>query len=114
MEVGQVVQVADPPTPSTGPGGTYSVPVRIQGGIHQAMVDLDCLQSIIYLSLVRPGALVEASSVDIRCVHGDIHSYPVVPVEISHGGKSIALRLRLAPSWRTLLFWARIGWGLIN
>lgn len=39
-------------TPSPGPGGTYSVPVRLQGGIHQAMVDSGCMQSIIHQNLV--------------------------------------------------------------
>ena len=48
-------------------------------------MDSGCMQSIIHLNLVQPGALVEASSVDIRCVHGDFHSYPVVPVEIRLG-----------------------------
>ena len=34
---------------------------------------------------------------DIRCVHRDIHSYPLVPVEIRHGGKKRvkAVRSRL-------------------
>ena len=31
MEVGQVIRVVGPPAPSPGPGGTYSVPVRIKG-----------------------------------------------------------------------------------
>ena len=31
------------------------------------------------------GGRVEASSVDIRYMHGDIHSYPVLPVEVRHG-----------------------------
>ena len=52
IEVGQVVRVIDPPTPSPGPGRTYSVLVRIQGGIHQATVDLGYMQSIIPLNLV--------------------------------------------------------------
>lgn len=52
MEVGQVVQVAGPPTPSPGPGGTDSAPVRIQGGKYQAMVDSGCTQSIIHQNLV--------------------------------------------------------------
>ena len=114
MEVSQVVRVTGPPTPSPSPWGTYSVPVRIQGGIHRPMVDSGCMQSTIHLNLVQPGALVEASLVDIKCMHGDIHSYPMVPVEIRHGGKkNIALRLQLARVWCTPWFWARIGLGLI-
>ena len=60
MEVGQVIRVVGPPAPSPGPGGTYSVPVRIQGGTHQAMVDSGCMQSIVHQNLIRPGALIEA------------------------------------------------------
>ena len=29
---------------------------------------------------------------DIRCVHGDIHCYPGVPVEIRHGGKKHSVK----------------------
>ena len=86
MEVGQVIRVVGPPAPSPGPGGTYSVPVRIQVGTHQAMVDSGCMQSIVHQDLIRPGALIEAGGVDIRCVHGDIHTYPVVLVEIRFKG----------------------------
>ncbi|XP_051815566.1 uncharacterized protein LOC110961245 isoform X1 [Acanthochromis polyacanthus] len=91
-EVDQVVRVAGPPAPSPGPGGTYSVPVRIQGGVHQAMVDSGCEQSQIHQNLVRPGALVEASWVRIRCVHGDVHKYPIVPVEIIFKGKKHVIK----------------------
>ncbi|KAK0153320.1 hypothetical protein N1851_005002 [Merluccius polli] len=66
MEVGQVIRVVGPPAPSPGPGGTYSVPVRIQGGTHQVMVDSGCMQSIVHQNLIRPGALIEAGGVDIR------------------------------------------------
>ncbi|XP_059210478.1 uncharacterized protein LOC131989303 [Centropristis striata] len=92
MEVGQVVRVVGPPAPSPGLGGTYSVPVRIQGGTHQAMVDSGCTQSIVHQNLIRPGALREAGWVDIRCVHGDIHRYPVVPVEIRFKGKKHSVK----------------------
>ena len=92
MEVGQVVRVAGSPTPSPGPGGTYSVPVRIQGGVHQAMVDSGCQQSLIHQNLVRPGALLEASWVEIRCVHGDIHRYPIVLVQIKYKGKTHSVK----------------------
>uniref|UniRef100_A0AAQ4REK5 Gypsy retrotransposon integrase-like protein 1 n=1 Tax=Gasterosteus aculeatus aculeatus TaxID=481459 RepID=A0AAQ4REK5_GASAC len=96
MEVGQTVRVAGPPAPSPGLGATYSVPVRIQGGIHQAMVDSGCTQSMIHQRLVRHGALVEASRVSIKCVHGDIHDYPVVPIEIRFGGKKHRVRVAVS------------------
>uniref|UniRef100_A0AAQ4RXT8 CCHC-type domain-containing protein n=1 Tax=Gasterosteus aculeatus aculeatus TaxID=481459 RepID=A0AAQ4RXT8_GASAC len=96
MEVGQTVRVAGPPAPSPGLGATYGVPVRIQGGIHQAMVDSGCTQSMIHQRLVRPGALVEASRVSIKCVHGDIHDYPVVPIEIRFGGKKHRVRVAVS------------------
>ncbi|KAM9717937.1 uncharacterized protein ACNS7B_021418 isoform 1-T1 [Menidia menidia] len=97
MEVGQVIRVVGPPAPSPGPRGTYSVPVRIQGGTHQAMVDSGCTQSMVHQSLVRPGALLEAGCVDIMCVHGDVHRYPVVPVEIRHRGKKHNLKAAVSP-----------------
>ncbi|KAK0148589.1 Neurotrophin receptor-interacting factor [Merluccius polli] len=68
MEVGQVIRVVGPPAPSPGPGGTYSVPVRIQGGTHQATVDSGCMQSVIHQNLIRPSALIEAGGVDISSV----------------------------------------------
>lgn len=51
------------------------------------MVDLGCTQSMIAQSLVRPGALVEASVVNISCVHGDVYEYPIVSVEFRPMGK---------------------------
>ena len=87
-----MIRVVGPPAPSPGPGETYSVPVRIQGGTHQAMVDSGCMQSIVHQNLIRPGALLEAGWVDIRCVHGDIHRYPVVPVEIRYKGKKHSVK----------------------
>jgi len=93
MEVGQVIRVAGPPASSRDSGGAYRVPVRIQGSIRQALVDSGCMQTVIHQSLVRPGALVEVSSwVNIRCVHGDIHKYPLVPVEIKFKGKTHKLK----------------------
>jgi len=67
-----------------GPGATYRVPVRIQGGTHQAMADYGCAQSMIHQSLVRSTALVKALWVYIWCVHGDVHLYPIVSVEYRH------------------------------
>jgi len=42
MEVGQVIRVAEPPASSRDSGGTYRVPVKIQGSIRQALVDSGC------------------------------------------------------------------------
>jgi len=51
------------------------------------------MQTVIHQSLLRPGALVKVSSwVNIRCVHGDIHKYPLVPVEIKFKGKTHELK----------------------
>ncbi|XP_062415775.1 uncharacterized protein LOC134107852 [Pungitius pungitius] len=96
MEVGQVIRVAGAPSPSPGPGATYRVPVRIQGGTRQAMVDSGCSQSMIHQSLVRPGALVEASRVKIRCVHGDIHEYPIVSVELRFKGRKYRIKVAVS------------------
>uniref|UniRef100_A0A669EMK6 CCHC-type domain-containing protein n=1 Tax=Oreochromis niloticus TaxID=8128 RepID=A0A669EMK6_ORENI len=80
MEVGQVFRVASAPAPSPGPGGTYSIPVRTRGAIRHALVDTGCMQTLVHQSLVRPGALLEAEWVEVKCVHGDIHRYPIVPL----------------------------------
>ncbi|KAK0138214.1 hypothetical protein N1851_025474 [Merluccius polli] len=41
-----------------------------------------------FARVVRPGPLLEASWVEIKCVHGDVHRYPVVTIEIRfHGEK---------------------------
>ena len=90
MEVGQVIWVAGPPPVQ---GGTHRIPVMFHGGIHQAMVDLACMQSTSHQNLVQPRALVEASLADIRFVHRDIQSYPAVSVEIRHGGKEHSIKV---------------------
>ena len=87
MEVGAVVQVAGPSAPSPGPEGTYYIPVCMRGSTHQALMDTGCMQTMIHESLVRPGALLEAQYVKVKCVHGDIHKYPLVPIEIRCRGK---------------------------
>ena len=50
------------------------------------------MQSIVHQNLIRPGALIEAGGVDIRCVHGDIHTYPVVLVEIQFKGEKHSVK----------------------
>ena len=82
MEVGQVVQVVGLPTSAHGLEGAYCIPVRLQGNEHQALLDSGAMQTLIQQSLVRPEALVGTPWVSIRCMHGDIHKYPFVPLEI--------------------------------
>ena len=72
------------PSPPHGPGEAYSIPVRIQRGTYQALLDSGCMQTMIHQRLVRSEALVEASSVPVGCIHGDVHEYPL---ENRYGGK---------------------------
>ncbi|KAK0142195.1 hypothetical protein N1851_020132 [Merluccius polli] len=55
MDVGQVVRVAGPPTPPYGPGEAYRIPVRIQRGTYQALLDSGCMQTMHYPA--APGAV---------------------------------------------------------
>ncbi|KAK0145666.1 hypothetical protein N1851_015447 [Merluccius polli] len=97
MDVGQVVRVAGPPTPPYGPGEAYRIPVRIQRGTYQALLDSGCMQTMIQQRLVRSEALVEASSVSVWCIHGDVHTYPLVPIEIRYGGKTHRVKAAVSP-----------------
>lgn len=76
--VGQVFGVAGAPAPSPSPGGTYCILVRCQGAICHALVDTGSRQNLVHQHLVHPGALLEAEWVKVKCVHGDIHKYPIV------------------------------------
>ena len=89
MAVGQVVQVVGPPTSAHGSDGAYCIPVRLQGSEHLPLLDSGAMQTLIQQSLVRPEALVGTPWVSIRCVHGDVHKYPIVPVEIHYQGKKL-------------------------
>jgi len=84
MELGQVVEVAVASASSPGPDGTYQIPVKVQGGIHQALLDSGNSQTLIHQSLVRPE---DASWMRVWCIHGDVHDYPLVTLENRHQGK---------------------------
>ena len=98
MEVGQVVRVAGRLSPPPGPEGAYRIPVRVQRGTHQALLDSGCMQTMVHQRLVRPGALVEASRVSVRCIHGDVHEYPMVPIEIRYMAKTHRVKAAVTPS----------------
>ena len=59
---------------------------------HLALLDSGAMQTLIQQSLVRPDALVGTPWVSIRCMHGDVQKYPIVPVEIHYQGKKYYIK----------------------
>ncbi len=68
--------------------GQYQIPVSIKGGTYQALVDSGCNQTSIHQSLMQQRALDTSRKVKVRCVHGDVADYPLVPVSIKFRGKT--------------------------
>lgn len=75
-EVGQLIQVAGPPTPPRSMGD-IQCPCNDPRGYTSGNGGCG-----LYAPDFGGGILT-----DIRRVHGDIHIHPVVPVDIRHGGK---------------------------
>ena len=46
------------------------------------------MQTLINQRLVLSEALVEASSAIVRFINGDVHKYPLVPIEMSYAGRT--------------------------
>ncbi len=67
--------------------GQYQIPVSIKGGTYQALVDSGCNQTSIHQGLIQQRALDTGRKVKVRCVHGDMANYPLVPVSIKFRGK---------------------------
>lgn len=65
-----------------GPVADNQITVKVQGGIHQALLDSGSNQTLINQSLVQPEALVDASRARIWCIYGDLHDYPLVTLEM--------------------------------
>ncbi len=82
MEVGLLVRVPDSPGAAPDQAGQYQIPVSIKGGTYQALVDSGCNQTSIHQSLIQQRALDTGRKVKVRCVHGDVANYPLVPVSI--------------------------------
>ncbi len=87
MEVGLLVWVPDSPGAAPDQAGQYQIPVSIKGGTYQALVDSGCNQTSIHQSLIQQRALDTGRKVKVRCVHGDVADYPLVPVSIKFRGK---------------------------
>ncbi len=87
MEVGLLVRVPDSPGAAPDQAGQYQIPMSIKGGTYQALVDSGCNQTSIHQSLIQQRALDTGRKVKVRCVHGDVADYPLVPVSIKFQGK---------------------------
>ncbi len=88
MEVGLLVRVLDSPGVAPDQAGQYQIPVSIKGGTYQALVDSGCNLTSIHQSLMQQRALDMSRKVKVRCVHGDVADYPLVPVSIKFWGKT--------------------------
>ncbi len=87
MEVGLLVRVPDSPGAAPDQAGQYQIPVSIKGGTYQALVDSGCNQTSVHQSLIQQRALDTGRKFKVRCVHGDVADYPLVPVAIKFRGK---------------------------
>ncbi len=88
MEVGLLVRVPDSLGAAPDQAGQYQIPVSIKVGTYQALVDSGCNQTSIHQSLMQQRALDTSRKVKVRCVHGDVTDYPLVPVSITFQGKT--------------------------
>uniref|UniRef100_A0A8C2BR64 Gypsy retrotransposon integrase-like protein 1 n=1 Tax=Cyprinus carpio TaxID=7962 RepID=A0A8C2BR64_CYPCA len=100
MEVGTMIRVPDVPQATPGQAGEYQIPVSIKGGIYPALVDSGCNQTSIHQSLMQPGALDTSRVVKVRCVHGDVVEYPVVPIIIQFRGQKHSVEVAVSPHLR--------------
>ncbi|XP_058637108.1 uncharacterized protein LOC131543606 [Onychostoma macrolepis] len=93
MEVGMLIRVPDSPGAAPDQAGQYQIPVSIKGGTYQALVDSGCNQTSIHQSLMQQRALDTSRKVKVRCVHGDVVNYPLVPVSIQFRGKKHRMKV---------------------
>lgn len=77
--------------PSTYPRSGKDTPNygKVSRGYPYALVDTGCTQTLVYQSLFRPKALLDAEWVEVKCVHGDVRKYPVVSLLLIFKGKNI-------------------------
>ncbi len=87
MEVGLLIRIPDSPGAAPDQAGHYQIPVSIKGGTYQALVDSGCNQTSFHQSLMQQRALDTSRKVKVRCVHGEVVEYPLVPVSIKFWGK---------------------------
>ncbi|KAK9959353.1 hypothetical protein ABG768_009481 [Culter alburnus] len=100
MEVGTLIRVPDDPQAAPGQAGEYQIPVSVKGGTYQALVDSGCNQTLVHQSLTSSRALDAGCLVKVRCVHGDVVKYPLVPVIIQFRGQKHSVEVAVNPHLR--------------
>ncbi len=100
MEVGTLVRVPDAPQAAPDQAGGYQIPVSIRGGTYWALVDSGCNQTSIHQSLIQPEALDKSCMVRVRCVHGDVVTFPVVLLTIQFRGQKHKVEVAVNPRLR--------------
>ncbi len=100
MEVGTLVRVPDAPQAAPDQAGGFQIPVSIRGGTYWALVDSGCNQTSIHQSLIQPEALDKSCMVRVRCVHGDVVTYPVVLLTIQFRGQKHKVEVAVNPRLR--------------
>lgn len=61
------------------------------------LVDMGWMQTLVHQSLVCPSSLLEAEWVEVKCVHGDVHRYPIVPLLLKFWGKTHTVQAAVSP-----------------
>ncbi len=74
--------------------------MSIKGGNYWALVDSGCNQTSIHQSLIQPEALDKSCMVRVRCVHGDVVSYPVMLLAILFRGQKHKMEVAVNPHLR--------------
>ncbi len=100
MEVGTLVRVPDATQAAPDQAGGYQIPVSSRGGTYWALVDSGCNQTSIHQSLIQPEALDKSCMVRVRCVHGDVVTYPVVLLTIQFRGQKHKVEVAVNPRLR--------------
>lgn len=63
-------------------GPSYRTRVQVNQTVVQALLDSGCKQSVINKRLVLPRQIIPNASVPIRCVHGDVKTYPLAEITL--------------------------------
>ncbi len=100
MEVGTLVRVPDAPQAAPDQAGGYQIPVSIRGGTYWALVDSGCNQTSNHQRIIQPEALDKSCMVRVRCVHGDVVTYPVVLLTIQFRGQKHKVEVAVNPRLR--------------